>query len=152
MAYAVCLCGWRNCSNKEEKMSKKSILLFDGVCNLCNGVVQFVIKRDKNDKFIFGALQSDAGQSLLKKHGLPIDDFESFILVENNTVYKKSTAALRVAKKMGSGWQLLYAFIIVPRFVRDFVYRLVANSRYRFFGKKDNCIVPTAALKAKFLK
>ncbi len=133
-------------------MSKKPILLFDGVCNLCNGVVQFVIKRDKNDKFVFGALQSAAGQVLLKKHGLPVDDFESFILVENDIVYKKSTAALRVAKGLGNGWQLLYAFIIVPRFIRDFVYTLVANSRYQLFGKRDNCIVPTEELKAKFLE
>ena len=132
-------------------MSKKSILLFDGVCNLCNGVVQFVIKRDQKDKFVFAALQSNAGQALLKKQNLPTDDFESFILVENDIVYNKSTAALRVAKSLGSGWQLLYAFIIVPKFIRDFVYTLVANSRYKVFGKRDNCIVPTTELNAKFL-
>ncbi len=133
-------------------MSKKSILLFDGVCNLCNGVVQFVIKRDKKDKFIFAALQSNAGQSLLKKHGLPTDDFESFILLENEIAYKKSTAALRVAKSLGGGWKLLYIFIVVPKFIRDFVYSLVANSRYKIFGKRDNCVVPTAELSAKFLE
>lgn len=127
------------------------ILLFDGVCNLCNGAVQFVIKHDPNKQFLFASLQSEAGQKLLQKFHLNTANFETFVLVENELVFTHSTAALRVAKRLDGTISLLYAFIIVPRFIRDSVYRLVSRNRYRWFGKKDFCMIPTPDLKEKFL-
>jgi len=129
----------------------KKIILFDGVCNLCNRIVQFIIKRDKKDQFRFASLQGETGQKILKKFGLSGNAFNSFILLEDNTIYTRSTAALRVAKKLGSGWPLLYAFTVVPLFLRNAVYNWVAGNRYKWFGKKDACWLPTPALKARFL-
>ena len=133
------------------KEIEKPVLLFDGVCNLCNGVVQFVIKRDPDAKFKFSSLQSNMGQQLLQKFQLPTDDFESFVLVEGERYYKKSTAALRLLKKLGKGWQLFYALIIVPAPIRDFFYSLIANNRYKVFGRTDECWIPTPDLRARFL-
>ena len=131
---------------------EKPVLLFDGVCNLCNGVVQFVIKRDPDAKFSFTSLQSNMGQRLLQKFHLPTSDFESFVLVDGDRYYRKSTAALKLLKKLGGGWQLLYLFIIIPAPIRDFVYNLVANNRYKVFGRTDECWIPTPELKARFLE
>lgn len=128
----------------------KIILLFDGMCNLCNGTVLFVIKRDHRDKFVFAALQSGIGHQLLGEHSLPIDNFGSLILIEHGKYYQKSTAVLKIAKALGRGWQLLYAFIIIPKIVRDFIYSLVAQNRYKIFGKRKKCMIPTPELKAKF--
>ncbi|MDN5215372.1 thiol-disulfide oxidoreductase DCC family protein [Fulvivirgaceae bacterium BMA12] len=131
---------------------EKPVLLFDGVCNLCNGVVQFVIKRDPDAKFSFTSLQSNMGQRLLQKFQLPTSDFESFVLVEGDRYYRKSTAALRLFSKLGGGWRLLYVFMIVPVPIRDFFYSLVANNRYKIFGRTDECWIPTPELKARFLE
>jgi len=129
----------------------KKIVLFDGICNLCSSSVQFIIKHDKKNQFLFGSLQGDAGHAYLKKFKLPADQFNSFMLVENEKLYTKSAAALRMLKHVGNGWQLLYAFMIVPAFVRDGIYNWIAKNRYKWFGKKDACWVPTPALKARFL-
>lgn len=131
--------------------TNETILLFDGVCNLCNGAVQFIIKRDKKAKFKFAALQSDAGQALLKEFNLPTDAFESFVLIHQNKAYQQSDAALRVAKLLGGFWELFYVFIVFPRIIRDGLYRMVANSRYKLFGRTDSCMIPTPELKARFL-
>lgn len=133
-------------------MDQKPVILFDGVCNLCNGAVQFIIKRDKKKQFLFASLQSKAGTELLKTHELPLNDFNSFILVEGEKVYTRSTAALRVAKKLRGGWKLLYSLMIVPRFLRNFVYNIIAKNRYKWFGKRNECMVPTAELKERFLE
>ncbi len=130
---------------------KRPVLLFDGVCNLCNGVVQFVIKRDPDAKVSFSSLQSEFGQSLLKKFNLPTDDFETFVLVDGDKFYKKSTAALKLLRMLGGGWQLLYGFIIVPAPIRDFIYSLVANNRYKLFGRSDECWLPSPELKTRFI-
>jgi predicted DCC family thiol-disulfide oxidoreductase YuxK len=127
------------------------IILFDGVCNLCNGAVNSVIRRDPKAQFRFAALQSDVGQKLLAHFRLSTSDFDTFILVEGERYYSKSTAALRVIKGLGPCWSLLYVLIAVPRPVRDFVYRLIARNRYRLFGKQDSCMVPTPDIKARFL-
>jgi len=127
------------------------ILLFDGECNLCNSTVQFVVKRDKKNKFLFATLQSKAGQKTLKKLSLSQKDFKSFVLLEDSNCYQKSTAALKVAKNLRNGWQLFYIFIIVPKFIRDFIYSLIAKNRYKIFGKRTECMIPTTELKAKFL-
>ncbi len=127
------------------------ILLFDGVCNLCNHTVQFVIKRDAKAQFRFASLQSDYGQTLLKKVGLPIDNFDSFVLILGNKYYLRSSAGLHVLRTLGGVWKLFYALIIFPRPLRDFVYDLVAHSRYKFFGRRDTCMVPTPEQKERFL-
>lgn len=127
------------------------IVLFDGVCNLCNSSVQFVIKHDHKKLFSFASLQSEFGQQLLKEKGLPTENFNSFMLLENDQLFSKSTGALRMLKHLGSGWQILYAFIIVPKFIRDAVYNFVSQNRYRWFGKKEACWIPTPDLKKRFL-
>jgi predicted DCC family thiol-disulfide oxidoreductase YuxK len=129
----------------------KSLLLFDGVCNLCNSSVQFILLRDKKDRFRFASLQSDYGQSLLREHNLPTESFNSLVLVENGKIYQKSTAALRIARKLKGLWPLLFAFIIIPPFIRNFVYDIIAKNRYRWFGKKEECMLPRPEWKQKFL-
>ncbi|GAC1399629.1 MAG: thiol-disulfide oxidoreductase DCC family protein [Sediminibacterium sp.] len=135
-----------------NKDPDKKIVLFDGLCNLCNSSVQFILKHDKRDQFLFGSLQGKTGQQYLKRFNLPADTLNSFMLAEDGVLYNRSTAALRMLKLLGGSWSLLYAFIIVPRFIRDAVYNRIARNRYKWFGKKDACWIPTPALKAKFLE
>ena len=128
-----------------------SIILFDGVCNLCNSSINFVIKRDKNDAFKFATLQEEVGQLLLKRYSIDSLDTDSIILIENGKAYVKSTAALRVARKLSSAWPLMYGFMIIPAFIRNWVYDYIAKNRYKWYGKQDSCMIPTPALKSKFL-
>jgi predicted DCC family thiol-disulfide oxidoreductase YuxK len=132
-------------------MQYSHIILFDGVCNLCNKSVQRVLNNDKKNFFHFAALQSAAGQQLLLENNLPTENFGSFVLLMHGKVYLKSTAALVAAKQLSGPIKLLYGFIIVPVFIRDFVYDIIAKNRYKWFGSRDECMVPTAAIKAKFL-
>ena len=132
-------------------MNNGPIILFDGVCNLCNSSVQFVIKHDPDAVFKFASLQSDAGQKLLHKYNLTANNFNSFVLIEDNTAYTKSTAALKVAKQLAGLTKLLYGFIIVPPFIRNAVYNLIANNRYKWFGKKEECMLPSPLLQSRFL-
>lgn len=130
---------------------KKSIILFDGICNLCNNSVQFVIKRDNKQQFLFASLQSDAAAKLLlqfynKKIGL-----QSIVLIEDNKVYDKSTAALRIARKLNPLWNILYIFIIVPKNLRDLVYDYIAKYRYKWFGKQDSCMLFIKEYKNRFI-
>lgn len=127
------------------------IVLFDGVCNLCNTAVQFIIKHDKKKQFYFAALQSETGQKLLTKYNFPVNELNSFILIENNKAYDRSTGALKVVKKFKGLWPLAYGLIIVPKFLRDGVYNWVGRNRYKWFGKKEECMIPTPELKARFL-
>lgn len=129
----------------------KTVVYFDGVCNLCTGVVQFILKRNSKNNITFASLQGKHGQALLRQLNLPTDSFDSFILVENEQVYHKSTAALKIAQKLDGAWKLAYGLIIVPTFIRDFVYDLIAQNRYSFFGKKNACWLPTPELEARFL-
>jgi len=131
--------------------NKTHILLFDGVCNLCNGVVQFTIKRDTNKKIKFAALQSETGQALLESFGLPTNDLDTFVFITGGKYYLKSTAGLHLLKELGGLWQLFYILIIFPRPLRDFIYTLVAKTRYHIFGKRDSCYVPSAEIKQRFL-
>ncbi|RZL62366.1 MAG: DUF393 domain-containing protein, partial [Pedobacter sp.] len=121
------------------------------VCNLCNGAVQFVIKRDKQSYFKFAALQSNFAYDTLSHFDLKITHGDSFLLLENGKLYEQSTAALKVARKLNGFWPLLYVFIIIPPFIRNFAYRFVARNRYKWFGKQESCWVPTPELKSKFL-
>ena len=132
-------------------MQQQPIILFDGLCNLCDGAVKFVIKHDADKKFLFASLQSENGQKLLKQFNLPLENFNSFVLYQNNKVYSKSTAALNVAKQLNGAIKFIYLFIIVPAFIRDSVYNWISKRRYKWFGKKETCIIPTPELKARFL-
>ena len=132
-------------------MDQQSIILFDGVCNLCNAAVQFVIKRDRKNQFVFASLQSGEGKKILAEHNFPGNEMHSFVLVENRKLYDRSTAALRVVKKLNGIWGLLFGLIIVPKFIRDGVYNIIARKRYQWFGRKDECMIPTPELRAKFL-
>lgn len=127
-----------------------SIVLFDGVCNFCNGAVNFIISHDPDKKFRFAPLQSEIGQELQEKHGIG-DDIDSIVLVENDKAYTHSTAGLRVARTMGGIWSLAYVFIIVPAPIRDFFYRTFAKNRYRLFGRQDACMLPTPDIRERFL-
>jgi predicted DCC family thiol-disulfide oxidoreductase YuxK len=128
------------------------IILFDGVCNLCSGIVMFTIKRDRQGIFKFTPLQSDVGQSLLKQFNLPMDSYQSFILVEGDRYYQKSTAALRVVRRMNGLCSILYVFIVLPRPIRDFIYDLIVKNRYKWFGKKEKCLIPAPGIKSRFLE
>lgn len=126
----------------------QGIILFDGVCNLCNGAVTFIIDRDPEGYFAFAPLQSETGKKLL---GIEETRLESIVLIENGERYSESTAALKIARRLRGAWPLLYGFIVVPRALRDSVYRFVAANRYRLFGKTDSCRLPTPELKKRFL-
>ncbi|MDP4213393.1 MAG: DCC1-like thiol-disulfide oxidoreductase family protein, partial [Bacteroidota bacterium] len=106
----------------------KNIVLFDGVCNLCNDLVRFIIKRDADGKFKFASLQSEIGQQWLRTVGLPVNEFESFVLISGNEYYLKSTAALKMLRELGGIWKAFYVFILVPLPVRDFLYDMIAKS------------------------
>lgn len=131
--------------------SNPKIILFDGVCNLCNSSVTFIIKKDSKNKFKFAALQSEVGQELVDRFHIDTDKTDSIILIDEEKAYIKSTAALRIAKELNGGWPLLYGFMILPNFLRNWVYDWVAKNRYRWFGKQESCMIPTPELKGKFL-
>jgi len=129
----------------------QSIILFDGVCNFCNYWVNFIIDRDKQNNFKFAALQSEKGRELLDKFNLLKDDFDSFVLIEENKIFKKSSAAFEIAKHL-NGWpKIIIPFSILPHSFTNLIYDLVAKNRYKFFGKKDSCRIPTKEEKSKFL-
>jgi len=132
-------------------MDTRPVILFDGVCNLCNAGVRSIIKKDKKKQFRFASLQGEKGQTFLQQFNLPVNDLNSFVLIEGDKAYIKSTAALRIAKLTGGFWKILYGLIIVPRFIRDAVYNLIARNRYRWFGKKNECMIPTPELKDRFI-
>ena len=129
-----------------------SVILFDGVCNLCSGFVRFVLPRDEAGKYRFASLQSDAGQALLAEHDLPSDDLESVVLIEDGESHLKSAAIIRIATGLGGAYRLLSPFRYVHRSVRDRVYDFVADNRYRWFGKKDRCMVPSGDVESRFLE
>lgn len=132
-------------------MPEQSIILFDGVCNLCNSAVNFVIKRDKKNLIQFASLQSQTAHVLLAKHKMHTQEMKSFIFIEHGKVYTQSTAALKVCRYLSGAWPALYLLIILPSFIRDVIYKWIAKNRYKWFGKKDECIIPTPDLRAKFL-
>ena len=133
------------------KVIDKSVILFDGVCNLCNASVDLVIKRDHKDYFKFASLQSDFAVELGNRLGFDAADLHSIILVENDDWYSESTAALRIARKLSGPWPFLYTFSIIPKSLRDRIYRWIARNRYRWFGKKNTCRVPLPREKTKFV-
>ena len=126
-------------------------ILFDGVCNLCNGFVTFVIARDPGAHFRFAALSSPAAGRVLADAGVQLPIPDTIVLVEDGVVYYRSDAPLRVARRLTFPWPLAYGFIVVPRFIRDRVYDFIAARRYRWFGRRDVCMVPTPELQQRFL-
>lgn len=132
----------------------KKLILFDGVCNLCNSSVQYVIKHDKKNVFMFSALQSEAGQEIIKSFNIDTSKTDSILLYspENNSITSKSTAALKIASKLGFPRNIMSVFYIIPPFIRNWVYVYVAKNRYKWYGKKDACMIPTPELKNKFLE
>jgi predicted DCC family thiol-disulfide oxidoreductase YuxK len=132
--------------------SDKQIILFDGICNLCNGAIQYVIKRDTKDMYRFAAIQSTIGQKLLKERTIDPSKIDSIILIEPTVAYYiKSDAALKIGRSFGGGYKLLSIFSWIPRVLRDMIYDLIAKNRYRWFGKKEACMIPTPELQSKFL-
>jgi len=127
------------------------ILLFDGVCNLCNGAIRFVIRNDPDGLFRFAPLQSAAGRALLEYADVDVDPMESFVMIDGDRAHVRSGAALRVAGRLGLPWSLARPFLYVPRVIRDGVYDLVATYRYRVFGRKDRCMVPDEDVSDRFL-
>jgi predicted DCC family thiol-disulfide oxidoreductase YuxK len=127
------------------------ILLFDGVCNFCDGMVNFLIRQDKKNMLRFAALQSEAGERIMRQYGITALRPDSFILIQDGKVYSRSTAGLRLYNILPWYWKWTQLFWIVPRFIRDFLYDLVAKNRYKWFGKKDQCMVPTKDLRSRFL-
>ena len=131
----------------------KQLILFDGVCNLCNASVQYVIKHDKKDKFMFASLQSTVGKQIIDNFNIDTSKTDSILLYsEENGLKSKSSAALQVAKQLGFPTNLLSVFFIVPTFIRNWVYDYVATNRYKWYGKKNECMIPTPELKSKFLE
>jgi predicted DCC family thiol-disulfide oxidoreductase YuxK len=128
-----------------------AVVLFDGVCNLCNGSVSFIVARDPAAHFHFAALQSEAAQRLLRESGVHENLPDSVALVEHSRVYTRSTAALRIARQLRFPWPVFYALIVLPRWLRDAGYDLIARHRYRWFGRRDACMMPTPELRRRFL-
>lgn len=135
-----------------EKAQGRDVILFDGVCNLCNGAIDFILDRDPQGHYAFASLQSAAGQEILSRYGLSTKDFDSVVLVKGGRVFKKSRAALEITSKMRGAWPLFQIFKIVPPFLGDGIYNFIAKNRYRFFGKREACRFPTPDIRSRFLE
>jgi predicted DCC family thiol-disulfide oxidoreductase YuxK len=133
----------RGGGEKGEMAKENTILLFDGVCSLCNGLVKFIQTRKTSPDIRFAPLQSPAGKSLLKKFEFSSEDIDTVVYISGGRYYLKSAAILQILRDIGRGWRLFYGLVVIPRFIRDFLYDLIARSRYRIFGKSDSCIIPT---------
>ena len=127
------------------------VILFDGVCNLCTASVTFVIQRDAKNSFRFASLQSGYGQQILSQQGIDPQHFDTILLIKNEKVFTRSDAALEIARELNGLWPILYIFKVIPSVIRNIVYNWIARNRYRWFGKNDSCMIPTAELKARFI-
>jgi predicted DCC family thiol-disulfide oxidoreductase YuxK len=132
-------------------VNEHPVILFDGVCNFCNGAINFVLKHDKKGIFRFAPLQSEAGQKLLQQFNLSTKDFDSFVLVDNGKIYKKSSASLQVMNKLPWYWKEVQIFRVIPTIFRDAIYDFIAKNRYKWFGKKEQCMIPTPEIRSRFL-
>ena len=128
-----------------------AVVVFDGVCNLCNGFVQFVIPRDPRGRFRFAALQSQAAARLMAEAGATPGESDTVVLIDDGRAFFRSSAALRIARRLRFPWPLLYVLVVVPRPIRDWVYDLIARNRYRWFGQRDQCLVPGPGIRERFL-
>jgi len=132
-------------------LSNKNLVIFDGICNFCSASVLFIARRDPQEKYQFSAIQSDFAQSQLRKHQLNTDDIETFVLIKNGEAFVRSEAAFEILKDLGSLWRLLRLFRILPLGFRDAIYRLFARNRYRLFGKRRACMIPSDTFKSRFI-
>ena len=132
-------------------MSNHHVIIFDGICNFCNGAVNFIIKRDHTNRFVFAPLQSPMAQKLIAEYGVENVGFDTFLLIKNNQCYFRTDAAFQITKDLNGFWYLFQVLKVLPRPIRDYFYRLFARNRYRIFGKTELCMVPTSELKNKFL-
>ncbi len=128
------------------------IILFDGICNLCNGFVRFMIKRDKAGIFKFASLQSVLGEKLLKEIHFPVKPLTSIIYIRGDQSYNESTAVLKIFRDLNGIWSFTYVFMVIPKFLRDWVYRFIARYRYKFFGRREFCMVPDDSVRERFLE
>ncbi|KOY15491.1 thiol-disulfide oxidoreductase DCC family protein [Paenibacillus xylanivorans] len=138
-------------ANQKDQHQGHPIVLVDGVCHFCQGLTKWIIKRDPEGKYHFASLQSDVAKKLLEKGKLSSDSMDTFVLIEDGKYYIRSTAALRLSKGLKFPYPLLYVLIIVPKFIRNAIYNVVARNRYRWFGKDEACMLPTPEIKDRFL-
>lgn len=134
------------------EVPEKIIVLFDGVCNLCNGAVQFIIRRDSTSKIRFASLQSDFGRQQLIRFGYSPDNLYTILVIDRDRLYEKSDAIFRIVSQLDAPWKWMKVFKILPRFIRDGAYDLISRSRYKIFGRHDSCMIPDESLKARFLE
>ena len=133
-------------------MDNRHIVIFDGVCNFCNGAVNFIIKRDPTGRFVFTPMQSPVGQELIEQFGAEMGGVDTFLLVKDGQCFERTDAALEITKDLSGLWHWLRVFKVLPRPLRDFFYRLFARNRYRLFGRRETCMVPTASVRERFLE
>lgn len=131
-------------------MQENQVILFDGVCNFCNYWVNFAIKKDKKKILRFAPLQGETAKRLIADYKINHTNLSSVIFIDKGKAYTQSSAALRICKHLESGWKLFYGLIIIPKFIRDAIYNIIARNRYKWFGKKDTCMIPTPELKERF--
>lgn len=127
------------------------LVLFDGVCNFCNFWIQFALKRDKKGTLKFGSLQGETANAILPSYGVDPAVLTSVLFIENGKIYRESTAALRVCRHLDGGWKLLYVLIIIPSFIRDGIYKWIGKNRYKWFGQRDACMLPTPEQRSRFV-
>jgi predicted DCC family thiol-disulfide oxidoreductase YuxK len=132
--------------------SEPNILLFDGYCNLCNGLVKFVIKRDTRNRILFTPLTSEKGKLMLAEAGLEVNNSDTVVFFSEGKYFIKSMAILKLMKTIGGGWKIFYSFIVIPRFLRDFIYDIIARNRNRIFGKSETCLIPDSKTANRFME
>ena len=128
------------------------IVLFDGVCNFCNYWVSFAIKRDRKKKLRFASLQGETAKQILPQYNIQSSSLSSVIFIDNGRAYTQSSAAIRICKHLDGGWKLFYGLIIIPKFIRDFFYNIIARNRYKWYGKKESCMEPAPGLRERFIE
>ncbi len=138
-------------SEELKEMKGKSVVLIDGVCHLCQGLVRFIIPRDPKGRFLFASLQSEVAAKLLNGAGLESGQLSTVVLLEDGVYYTESAAVLRIARKLRFPWPAAYLFILVPRSLRNALYKFVARNRYRWFGRDEQCLLPTPEIRQRFL-
>ena len=135
----------------KQEADSRHIVIFDGVCNFCNGAVNFIIKRDPEERFAFTPMQSELGKELVAKYQITNVGYDTFLLIKDNQCYIWTDAAIEIAKDLTGFWHLSYVFKVVPRPIRDYFYRVFARNRYRLFGRSLVCMVPTENVKGRFV-
>lgn len=133
------------------KTKQNDVILFDGVCNLCNNAITFIIKRDPKNRYRFASLQSNIGKQYLDKHQIDTNHTDSIVLIRGKHAYTKASAALRIALHLSGLWPVLIVFIVIPKFISNSIYDYIASNRYRWFGKRESCMIPTPEIKNKFI-